>query len=99
MPMFLVLRHQTGPEFDPAQPLEAQTGWREHAAFMDELVEAESIVLGGPIGGGPRVMLAVEAASVDDVLALLARDPWSDSHLVLDSIEPWTIRLDGRSPA
>jgi hypothetical protein len=26
----------------------------------------------------------------------LARDPWSETHLRVDTIEPWTIRLDGR---
>jgi len=40
---------------------------------------------------------AVEADSPDDIRATLARDPWSESHLVIESIEPWTIRLDGRS--
>ena len=27
--------------------------------------------------------------------ATLADDPWSDTHLVLDAVEAWTIRLDG----
>jgi hypothetical protein len=26
----------------------------------------------------------------------LARDPWSGTHLEVEAIEPWTIRLDGR---
>jgi hypothetical protein len=30
------------------------------------------------------------------VRATLARDPWSGTHLVVDAIEPWEIRLDGR---
>jgi hypothetical protein len=33
------------------------------------------------------------------VRATLARDPWSGTHLVVASIEPWTIRLDGRRRA
>ena len=32
------------------KPLEQQTGWEGHAAFMDELVERGFIVLGGPLG-------------------------------------------------
>jgi hypothetical protein len=40
----------------------------------------------------------VEAESEDAIRATLAADPWSGSHLVIDSIDPWTIRLDGRSP-
>jgi hypothetical protein len=26
----------------------------------------------------------------------LGMDPWSGSHLVVDSVDGWTIRLDGR---
>jgi hypothetical protein len=39
---------------------------------------------------------AVEAESEDAVRSTLAADPWSGSHLVIDAIEPWTIRLDSR---
>jgi hypothetical protein len=27
----------------------------------------------------------------------LARDPWDQTHLLVDSVDRWTIRLDGRS--
>jgi len=63
---------------------------------MDGLVEAGFVVLGGPLADEHRVVLAVEAESEDAVRATLARDPWIESHLVVDSIEPWTIRLDQR---
>jgi hypothetical protein len=63
---------------------------------MDGLVDGGFVVLGGPLADEQRVVLAVEAESVDAVRATLARDPWSESHLVIDAIEPWTIRLDGR---
>ena len=99
MPTFLVLRRQTGPEWDPAQPLEGQSGWAEHAAYMDRLVETGVIVLGGPVDGGPRVLLVVEADSEAAVRATLARDPWTGSHLQDDAIDLWTIRLDGRANA
>jgi uncharacterized protein YciI len=95
MATWLVIRTQTGPAFDPAQPLEMQTLWREHAEYMDELAADGFFLFGGPATGG-RVPFAVEAASEDEVRATLARDPWHESHLVIASIEPWTIRL--RSP-
>jgi len=43
-----------------------------------------------------RVVHAVEAESVNAVRASFAADPWSESHLVIDRIEAWSIRLDGR---
>jgi len=96
MPMFHVVLRQAGPEWLRGKPMEEQTGWQEHAAFMDALVEDGFLVLGGPVGGEGKVVHAVESESEDAVRATWARDPWSETHLVVDSIEPWTIRLDGR---
>lgn len=94
--MFLVLIQRTGPEWDPSRTLEEQSGWLAHAAFMDGLVDAGFVVLGGPLADEHRVVLAVEAESEDAVRATLADDPWRDTHLVIDAIDLWTIRLDGR---
>ena len=96
MAAFLVLLRQSGPEFDRSRPLEEQSGWSEHAAFMDGLVDDGFIVLGGPLADDGRVAHAVEAESEEAVRATLARDPWSETHLRVDAIEPWTIRLDAR---
>jgi hypothetical protein len=96
MPMFHLVLRQSGPEWRPGRPLEAQTRWDEHAVFMDALVDDGFLVLGGPVGDEGRVVHAVEAESEDVIRARLARDPWSETHLVVESIEPWTIRLDGR---
>jgi hypothetical protein len=94
--MFLVVLRQSGPEFDRTRPLEEQSRWSEHAVFMDGLVDDGFIVLGGPLAGDGRVAHAVEAASPEAVRETLARDPWSGTHLRVESIEPWTIRLDSR---
>jgi hypothetical protein len=93
--MFLVFIRQSGPEWDSSSPLEAQSDWTEHAEFMDGLVEVGFIVLGGPIAG-QRVVHAIEAESEEEIRSTLAGDPWSGSHLQIDSIEPWNVRLDGR---
>jgi uncharacterized protein YciI len=94
--MFHVVIRRSGPEWDPARRLEDQTGWSEHASFMDGLVGSGFLVLGGPLADEERVVHAVEAESEDAVRATLAHDPWSGSHLRIDTIEPWTIRLDAR---
>ncbi len=94
--MFHVVRLRSGPEWDRSKPLEEQSGWPAHASFMDELVDTGFVVLGGPLADEHRVVLAVEAESEDAVHAVLARDPWSETHLRTDTVEPWTIRLDAR---
>jgi uncharacterized protein YciI len=93
--MFLVRLRQEGAEFDHSKPLEQQSGWEEHAAFMDSLVEDGRIILGGPLPDF-RTAHAMEAESEEELRAIWARDPWHESHLILESVEPWEIRLDSR---
>jgi hypothetical protein len=64
---------------------------------MDGLVDDGFIVLGGVLGDELRTAHAVEAGSEQEVRARFGQDPWSGSHLVVDSVDPWTIRLQ-RSP-
>ena len=82
--MFLVVLRRSGPQYDLSRPLEEQSGWPEHAAFMDGLVDSGFIVLGGPLADEVRTAHAVEAESEDAIRATLARDPWSETHLQVD---------------
>lgn len=95
MTIFAVVLAQSGPEWDPAQPMEGQSGWEAHAAFMDGLVDDGFVLLGGPFAGQRRTLHAVRADSEQAIRSRLALDPWSGSHLEVESIEEWTIRLDG----
>jgi uncharacterized protein YciI len=93
MAMFLVVVRRSGPQWDSSKPLEEQSGWGAHAAFMDDLVDDGFIVLGGPLADEERVAHAVHAESEEAIRATLARDPWSETHLQIDTIDHWTIRL------
>jgi uncharacterized protein YciI len=87
----------SGPSWDASHARREQDGWDEHAAFMDGLLEDGFVVLGGPIGDGERVLLVVEAEDAEEVEERLAADPWLPAGILrIDSIEPWTIWLDGR---
>jgi uncharacterized protein YciI len=94
--MYHVVVSRSGPEWQTGRPLEEQSGWEQHAAFMDALVDDGFIVLGGPLGDERRVVHAIEAESPEAIRARLASDPWSETHLRIESIDAWTIRLDGR---
>ncbi len=96
MPTFHVVVTRSGPEWTAGRSLEEQTGWTEHAAFMDALVDQRLIVLGGPLADERRVVHVVEAESEAAVRQTLARDPWNETHLQVESVVPWTMRLDGR---
>jgi uncharacterized protein YciI len=94
--VFLVFLSRSGPQYDHSLPLQDQSGWAEHAAYVDEQVDAGVFVMGGPLSDDRRVVTVVEAESEAEVRAVLARDPWSRTHLSVDAIEPWTIKFDGR---
>ena len=86
-----------GPAWDPAAARREQAGWTDHAAFMDGLVAAGRVILGGPVGDGADVLLAVEAAGEDELRSALAADPWLvDGTLRVSRIEPWQLWLDSR---
>jgi hypothetical protein len=92
---FLVTRGW-GPAWDPTRPRREQDGWKEHAAFMDALVDEGFIVLGGPVGEDierGQTLLVVRAGSERAVRERLAGDPWPEELLTIESIEPWTVWL------
>ena len=87
-----------GPGWDPARAIRRQDRWDDHAAFMDGLVDAGFLIIGGPIGDGAQTLHAVEAASEDAVRARFAEDPWASADLLrIDSIERWSLWLDSRT--
>ncbi len=94
--MFHVVIRRSGSQWDTSVSLREQSGWTAHATFMDDLVDRGFIILGGPLADEQRVVHVVEAESEDAIRATLADDPWSETHLQIEAIEPWTILLDGR---
>jgi uncharacterized protein YciI len=97
MRRFAVIR-EAGPGWDSSKPLREQEGWPEHAAFMNALVEDGFVVVGGPVGGGPRTLLMVEASDEDEIRRRLDTDPWAPMGLLtVASVEAWEVLL-GKAP-
>jgi hypothetical protein len=90
---FVVWR-DPGPAWDRACNRREQDGWDEHAAFMDQLVDASFVELGGPVGDGARVLLICRAVDEDEVRRRLAEDPWPQDLLTITSVEAWDVLLD-----
>ena len=75
-----------------------QVGWEDHARFMDGLVDAGFLLLGGPLEGDRDTLHVVVADSEEAVRERLATDPWAPNGMLTPaSIERWTILLDGRA--
>jgi uncharacterized protein YciI len=90
------VRQTRGGPWDWTRDLREQAGFADHARFVNDLVDAGFIVLGGPLQGEREVLIIVNAASEDDVRARFDGDPWLRSGmLTLAAVERWTILLDG----
>jgi uncharacterized protein YciI len=97
VPDYFLVERARGPAWDHSKRRREQTGWDEHAAFMDALVEQGVVVLGGPVGegDGDNALLIVDADSEATIRARLADDPWENDMLTTESVRPWSVWLRG----
>ncbi len=94
---FYVVRLARGGPWDWRRDMREQASWDEHARFMDGLVDAGLIPLGGPFEGDLETLHIVEAESEDAIRERLADDPWAANGMLTPvRIERWTVLLDGR---
>ena len=95
MGLYVVRLERRGP-WDWSRDLRQQAGWDEHARFMDDLVHAGFILLGGPLEGERETLQVVEAESETAIRERLAEDPWARNGMLRPvRIERWTVLLDG----
>ena len=74
-----------------------QPYWPEHAAFMDALFEAGTVVMGGPFDDYSSILVIVEASDEHAVRYLFKRDPFIVQDILhLASVHEWLIFLDAR---
>jgi len=93
MARFAVVR-EAGAGWDSSKALREQVAWGEHAAFMNALDDEGFVVIGGPLGGGPKTLLVVDAQDEEEVRRRLGADPWAPLGLLtVASVEPWEILL------
>ncbi len=91
--VFAVLRSR-GPAWDDSKPLEGQTAWAAHAAFMEALFDERIAALVGPLEGTRDALLILRASSASEVVDLLASDPWTTNGLLVTrQVSPWQLRL------
>ena len=99
MSYFAIVR-DAGPAWDRAKPLREQAAWDEHAEFMDALADDGFVVVGGPVGGGPKTLLVGDATDEAEIRSRLDDDPgrrWSCSRLRASSAgrSSWGRRRSG----
>ena len=86
-----------GPNRDPSKGTREQPLWDEHAAFIDQLVAEDFVLMGGPLVDEDGAMLIVNADDENEVREKLKNDPWmKHGVLQLESIKRWQLFIDVR---
>jgi len=90
---FVVLETR-GSGWDDSRPMDDQTDWPAHAAFMDSLAAEGFVALGGPLEGTRDVLLVFQAEDCSEIVQRLSADPWIRNGLLsVKECWPWRIRL------
>jgi hypothetical protein len=94
---YFVVNSYHGPSWVEGRPMREQPGWNEHRDFMNGLPEG-FVHLGGPVDNHrTRAMLVVRAQDLSEVHRVLDPDPWVQSGVLVEIVEPWEI-LIGNPP-
>jgi len=94
----LIVRFRAGPTWDSGS-VRDQPGWDAHAAFVDELVERGTMVMGGPFSDDSGSMILLEGVDSSAAEQLFDADPFVENGVfVLDEIREWTIFVDELTP-
>jgi|HubBroStandDraft_1064217.scaffolds.fasta_scaffold05945_2 uncharacterized protein YciI len=91
---YFVVTSEQGPAWVGSRSMGEQELWDEHAAFINAALDAEFVVLGGPLGDGRpyRALLIVNSASASAVRARLAEDPWLRAGVLrILSVDAWKL--------
>jgi uncharacterized protein YciI len=94
----VIVRFKAGPAWQSGPP-EEQPEWDAHAAFVDDLVERGTFVMGGPFADYSGSMVLLEDVTVEEARALLDWDPFiRNGVFVLDSVQDWVVYVDELTP-
>ena len=90
-----------GPNADPLKSTREQPFWDEHVAFIDQLIEEDFILMGGPLVDEACLpcgaLLIVNAEDEKKVREKLKHDPWFERGILkLESVNRWEIFVDTR---
>ena len=90
MQTIFALCYRPGPAWLPDKPVFEQP-LKEHRAYMRSLLNAGTVVLGGPYSDDTGGLVAVDADSHEAAAEIAAGDPAIRDGIMLADVHPWLI--------
>ena len=90
----VVVRFRAGPTWTGGSILD-QPGWDEHAAFIDNLIERQVMVMGGPFADSSGSVSVLENVDEHQAREAVASDPFlANGVFVLEDVRAWNVFVD-----
>ncbi len=94
----VVVRWRAGPTWTSGPP-EEQPRWDEHAAFIDELIERGTFVMGGPFADYSGSLTLLEGVGEAEARELVLQDPFvANGVFELEDVRAWNVYVDELTP-
>jgi uncharacterized protein YciI len=90
----VIVEWKAGPTWASGN-VDEQPGWDEHAAYIDELIDRGTFVMGGPLADNSGSVSLLEGVDEAQARELIATDPFvANGVFVLEAIREWNVFVD-----
>jgi uncharacterized protein YciI len=95
----VIVTYAAGPSWTSGPP-EDQADWDAHAAFVDDLIERGTFVMGGPFADNSGSLVMLAGVTAEQAPAIVADDPFMRNGVFeLESVREWIVYVDELSSA
>jgi uncharacterized protein YciI len=92
-PVYFVLLHSPGPNWNHDLSLSDQPGIEQHRRYMNELKESGKIILGGPYLDGEGSMTIFQMGTIEEARLAAHGDPAVKAGLLQVAVKTWQVDL------
>ena len=92
-PVFYVLIHSPGPQWQEGVPFREQPGVGEHVGYMRGLLDQGLILMGGPFLDDSGGMMVARTTDPDEARRIAHDDPSVKNGLLLVTVRPWMVPM------
>lgn len=97
-PVFHVLLHTPGPQWQDGVSFQDQPGVGLHVQYMAGLLQQGLLVMGGPFLDDTGGMMISRAQTIEDALRIANKDPAVTSGLLRVTVRPWMVPMQDVKP-
>ncbi len=92
-PIYYVLFHTPGPNWQVGTPYQKQPGVMDHVNYMATFMGDKTLVLGGPFLDNSGGMMVCKAANMEEAQKIGSEDPAVKAGLLNVEVKAWMVPM------